>query len=109
MNDRALIGPWVRRFLLQHVVAERNLARNTQASYRDTLALLLPFVNATTKTPIDRLTLEELSPLAVRRFLDPLETIPGSTGASRINTPGAITTHPTSLGIRCPQTPSWLT
>jgi site-specific recombinase XerD len=37
-------GPWIRRFLLEHLVSDRNLARNTQQSYRDTLALLLPFV-----------------------------------------------------------------
>ena len=43
MRNRDLLGPWVRRFLLEHIVAERNLARNTQLSYRDTLSLLLPF------------------------------------------------------------------
>jgi integrase/recombinase XerD len=32
MNDKNLIGPWIRRFLLEHLVTERNLARNTQAS-----------------------------------------------------------------------------
>ena len=37
MNNLTLLGPWVRRFLLEHLVAERNLARNTQRSYRDTL------------------------------------------------------------------------
>jgi site-specific recombinase XerD len=42
MRDETLLGPWVRRFLLEHLVAERNLSRNTQASYRDALALLLP-------------------------------------------------------------------
>jgi site-specific recombinase XerD len=45
MNDENLIGPWIRRFLLEHLVTERNRARNTQASYRDTLALLLPFAS----------------------------------------------------------------
>src|ERR1022692_4279166 len=44
MNDLTLLGPWVRRFLLEHLVAERNLARNTQRSYRDALTLLIPFV-----------------------------------------------------------------
>jgi integrase/recombinase XerD len=43
MKDERLLGPWVRRFLLEHLVAERNLSHNTQASYRDTLMLLLPF------------------------------------------------------------------
>ena len=46
MNDKQLVGPWVRRFLLEHLVAERNLSGNTQASYRDTLTLLLPFASA---------------------------------------------------------------
>ena len=44
MRDASLLGPWVRRFLLEHLVGERNLARNTQRSYRDTLRLLLPDV-----------------------------------------------------------------
>ena len=44
MNDTTRFGPWVRRFLLEHLVSERNLARNTQRSYRDTIALLVPFI-----------------------------------------------------------------
>ena len=44
--DKAiLLGTWIRRFLLEHLVAERNLAPNTQRSYRDTLVLLIPFVD----------------------------------------------------------------
>jgi hypothetical protein len=36
--DKAmLLGSRIRRFLLEHLVAERNLAHNTQRSYRDTL------------------------------------------------------------------------
>ena len=34
MNDYTLLGPWVRRFLLEYLVTERNLAYNTQCSYR---------------------------------------------------------------------------
>jgi integrase/recombinase XerD len=44
MKHENILGPWIRRFLLEHLVAERNLSRNTQASYRDTLMLLLPFL-----------------------------------------------------------------
>ena len=36
MRNRDILGPWVRRFLLEHLVADRNLSRNTQVSYRDT-------------------------------------------------------------------------
>jgi integrase/recombinase XerD len=37
---------------------ERNLARNTQASYRDTLTLLLPFASDRCGQAIDRMTVE---------------------------------------------------
>ena len=46
MRDASLLGPWIRRFLTEHIPGERNLARNTQRSYRDTLRLLLPTVAA---------------------------------------------------------------
>jgi integrase/recombinase XerD len=45
MKDEYLLGPRVRRFLLEYWVAERNLSRITQASYRGTLMLLLPFAS----------------------------------------------------------------
>jgi integrase/recombinase XerD len=67
------LGPWVRRFLLEHLVAERNLARNTQISYRDTLVLLLPFLSRAKKVPVDRLAIEDLTAILARRFLDYLE------------------------------------
>jgi site-specific recombinase XerD len=73
MKDECLLGPWVRRFLLEHLVAERNLSRNTQASYRDTLTLLLPFASRHGGGPIDRMTIEALTPAIVRKFLDHLE------------------------------------
>jgi integrase/recombinase XerD len=46
MCDTTLLGPWVRRFLLEHLIGERNLARNTQQSYRDTLCQLIPLASA---------------------------------------------------------------
>jgi len=73
MKDESLLGPWVRRFLLEHLVAERNLSHNTQASYRDTLMLLLPFVSRHGGGAIDRMTVEDLTPVIVRTFLDHLE------------------------------------
>ena len=32
MTNLSKLGTWVRRFLLEHLVGERNLARNTQRS-----------------------------------------------------------------------------
>lgn len=73
MTNSASLGPWVRRFLLEHLVAERNLAVNTQKSYRDMLTLLLPFVVAKIRKPIDRLTVDDLSPQIIRLFLTHME------------------------------------
>jgi site-specific recombinase XerD len=73
VNDVHLLGPWVRRFLLEHLVGEPNLARNTQCSYRDTLTLLLPFVSAKLNRPVDRLTIVDVSADLVRLFLLHLE------------------------------------
>ena len=71
MNNN-LLGPWVRRFLLEHLVNERNLARNTQKSYRDALCLLLPFVARSAGKRIDQLQIEDLSAARVRVFLQDL-------------------------------------
>ena len=73
MSDLTLLGPWVRRFLLEHLVAERNLARNTQRSYRDALILLIPFVADKLHRSVDRLTVVDVSADLVRLFLADLE------------------------------------
>ena len=78
-----LIGPWVRRFLLEYLITDRNLAHNTQLSYRDTLLLLLPFLSQTQKTAIERLTVDDLSPASVRAFLDYVETQRGCSITTR--------------------------
>ena len=68
MIDSALLGPWVRRFLLEHLVGERGLARNTQQSYRDTLRLLLPFTAERAGKAIDRLAVEDIRWPGAGRF-----------------------------------------
>jgi integrase/recombinase XerD len=73
MNDLTLLGPWVRRFLLEHLVAERNLARNTQRSYRDALTLLIPFAADQLHQPVDRLQVVDVSAGLLRLFLADLE------------------------------------
>ncbi len=69
----SLLGPWIRRFLLEHLVRECNLAHNTRLSYRDALALLLPFMSKKLHRDIDRLTVNDLSADLLRRFLADLE------------------------------------
>jgi integrase/recombinase XerD len=109
MSNTTLIGPWVRRFLLEHLVAERNLARNTQCSYRDAMVLLLPFMSRSLKIPIDRLTVSDLSPRLVRRFLEHLEKDRVCSGGTRNLRLGAIHSLAKFIGFRSPEHVAWCT
>ena len=73
MTSANLLGSWVRRFLLEHVIAERNLSKNTQRSYRDTFSILLPWISIRSRHPIDRLCIADLSRDVLKDFLDHLE------------------------------------
>lgn len=73
MINSQLLGPWVRRFLLEYLISVRNLSANTQRSYRDTLCLLLPFTANQAEKKIDQLSVEDLSAERVRLFLSDIE------------------------------------
>lgn len=73
MSKNGSLGPWIKRFLLDHLIEERNLSRNTQRSYRDTIALLMPYVAAEQNKPVDRFDVFDLSADVLRSFLDHLE------------------------------------
>jgi integrase/recombinase XerD len=107
MTDPALLGPWVRRFLLEHLTGERNLARNTQRSYRDTLRLLLPFVARQARRAVDRLRVDDLSADRIRAFLLDLEEGRGCGVATRNQRLAAI--HPLAhfIGLHSPEHVAW--
>ena len=107
MKNEALLGPWVRRFLLEHLVAERNLARNTQVSYRDTLALLLPFGSKHGGRAIDRMTVEDLTPSVVRRFLGHLEHDRKCSVVTRNQRLATIRSLAQFIGMRSPAHVAW--
>jgi integrase/recombinase XerD len=107
MRDETLLGPWVRRFLLEHLVAERNLSRNTRASYRDTLALLLPFASKHGDRAIDRMTIEDLTPSIVRKFLDHLEHDRHCSGVTRNQRLATIRSLARFIGMRSPAHVAW--
>jgi integrase/recombinase XerD len=107
MNDTTLLGGWVRRFLMEHLVGERNLARNTQQSYRDTLRLLLPFVARSTRRSVDRLTVLDLSAEQVRLFLRELEETRGCSVATRNQRVAALHSLARFIGLQSPEHVPW--
>ncbi len=107
MKNENLLGPWIRRFLLEHLVAERNLSRNTQASYRDTLKLLLPFASRQGGCAIDRMAVEELTPAIARKFLDHLERDRRCSEATRNQRLATIHSLAHYIGMRSPVHLAW--
>src|SRR5437588_3128022 len=107
MRDAALLGPWVRRFLLEHLIGERNLARNTQRSYRDTLRLLLPAVARCKRKPIDRLAVTDVSADRVRQFLNDLEEKRKCGIATRNQRLAAVHALARFIGLHAPELVEW--
>ena len=107
MPNSGLLGAWVRRFLLDHLIAERNLSQNTQRSYRDTLALLLPYAAARQKIHIDRLDVCNLSAEVLRTFLDHLEQARGCSIRTRNQRLAAVHAMARFIAERSPEHISW--
>jgi integrase/recombinase XerD len=107
MPDQTLLGSWIRRFLLEHLIHERNLSRNTQQSYRDTFRILIPFVARHRHEAIDRLTVTDLSADLVRLFLTHLEEERHSTVVSRNQRLAAIHAVARFIGERSPEHLEW--
>jgi len=107
MIDHSLLSPWVRRFLLEYLVSDRSLARNTQRSYRDTLSQLLPFIARLARVPIDQLKIHNISAERVRVFLRDLEDNRGCGAATRNQRLAAIHSLAHFIGLHCPEHLEW--
>jgi integrase/recombinase XerD len=101
------LGPWVRRFLLEHLVGERNLARNTQRSYRDSLALLIPFIASKMRKEVDQLEVDHLTAEHVRQFLQHLEEVRQCSVPTRNQRLAAIHALAHFIGERGPEHIEW--
>src|SRR5437867_5958079 len=83
MSEKNPFGPFVRRFLTEHVIIDCNLSLNTQKSYRDTIRLLFSFIRERYGIePVD-LAVEQVTTDVVRAFLTHLEGQRGNSVATR--------------------------
>jgi integrase/recombinase XerD len=91
------------------LISERNLARNTQHGYRDTLCQLIPFVSNRLHKPVDRLTVIDVSAKMVRQFLTEIETTRGCSIATRNQRLAAIHALARFVGEHSPEHIEWCT
>jgi len=85
----------------------RNLARNTQQSYRDTLRLLVPFAARGVRKSSDRLAVEDLSADRVRAYLLELEEQRGCSVATRNQRLAALPSLAHFIGLYSPEQVAW--
>ncbi len=107
MRDSSTLGSWLRRFLADYIVTERRLAQNTQKSYRDSFRLLLPFISAKARKPVDRLHVEDIGPSRVLQFLSRLEEDRGCSVRTRNQRLAAIRSFARFVASREPAHLDW--
>lgn len=107
MKNFSLLGSWIRRFLLEYLIMDRNLSRNTQRSYRDTLRLILPFIAKRIRKPIDRLVVGDLSSAHVKAFLLQIEETRGCGPATRNQRLAAIRSLAKFIALHSPEHIEW--
>jgi len=107
MTDSSRLGPWVRRFLLEHLINERNLSRGTQRSYRDTFTLLIPFVARKVRRSVDELDVVHVSADLVRMFLLHLEESRNSAISTRNQRLAAVHSLARFVALRSPEHLAW--
>jgi site-specific recombinase XerD len=107
MRDTSTLGPWIRRFLLEHLISERNLAANTRHSYRDAMCQLIPFVSKHLHKAVDQLAVVDVSAQLVREFLSDVETHRGCGIATRNQRLAAIHALARFVGEHSPEHIDW--
>ena len=110
MTERySTLGTWIKRFLMEYLPIERNLAANTLMSYRDCLTLLLPFVAKCCGKPVVRLKIEDLSADRVTAFLSHLERERGCSIQTRNQRLAAIRSFARYVSVRDATLVEWAT
>lgn len=107
MFKKKLIGVWIRRFLGEYLIGERNFSSNTQESYRDTLILLLPFLAKRKRTSVDQLTISKIVAEDIRQFLNYLEIDRKCSTSTRNQRLAAIHTLSKFISRKSPEHIAW--
>jgi integrase/recombinase XerD len=107
MKNSSVLGSWIRCFLLEYLVGERNLARNTQQSYRDAVRLLVVFAAAKIHKKVDELLTADIDADLLRAFLRHIEEKRKCSISSRNQRLAAIHALAGFIAERCPEYLDW--
>jgi site-specific recombinase XerD len=107
MKNREALGSWIRRFLMEYLVGERNLARNTQQSYRDAIRILVVFTATKAHKKVDELLIPDIDADLLRAFLRHIEEKRKCSVSSRNQRLAAIHALAGFIAERCPEYLDW--
>lgn len=102
-----LIGPWLRRFLVEYAGTVRNLSPNTIRSYRDTFRLLIPTLETATGKPAERLSLSDMTEENIVAFLGVIERDRGCSAGTRNQRLAAIGAFAKYVSAHSPERVEW--
>jgi site-specific recombinase XerD len=92
---------------MEYLVGERNLARNTQQSYRDAVRLLVVFAASNTHKKVDELLIPDIDADLLRAFLRHIEEKRKCRISSRNQRLAAIHALAGFIAERCPECLDW--
>jgi site-specific recombinase XerD len=92
---------------MEYLVGERNLARNTQQSYRDAVRLLVVFAASNTHKKVDELLIPDIDADLLRAFLRHIEEKRKCRISSRNQRLAAIHALASFIAERCPEYLDW--
>jgi site-specific recombinase XerD len=106
-ENRQYAGGWIKRFLTEYIITEKNLSKNTQLSYRDTFRLILVFTANKKKKTVDKILLEDFSRDLVKDFLFDLESQRQSSISTRNQRLAAIHAFAKFVALHSPENVEW--
>lgn len=93
--------------MLEYIITERNLSRNTQLSYRDTFKLLIPFLSKEEKVKAEKILLEHITPDNIILFLENIEKSRKCSASTRNQRLTAIFALSKFVGQNSPEHVEW--
>ena len=107
MTNYALLATWIKRFLQEYLISDRNLSANTQHSYRDTICLLVPFIARQARKTNEKIDVEDITAERLKKFLLDLEQSRHCSISTRNQRLAAIHSLGKFIGLHSPEYLQW--
>ena len=106
-NNHNYLGYWIRRFLMEYLILDKNYSVNTQKSYRDTFRLLLPFIANRLHKTVENILVDDVDSSLILSFLNTIENERKCSISTRNQRLAAVASLARYIGCHCPEYVIW--